>query len=224
MSAATLTPTTWITRRYTAATAGTLLRTAYLTAAASALLGAVITPIYASTEYTQPVEIYRHETLIATVPLAAAAVVIGIVVPRLPATALQDWLHRAKPPLIPILVATIGFYLDHAVGAGSFPINVLGFPDAFWITGLTCIGFATGYTAFTQPLLKHPIAIILGLTYGLTANPRALPTITYIYLAALALWAATLAAHTCYLALRADTRRLATDFRLAISNQPPPSQ
>ena len=198
-TAAQLAPTTWLTHPGPAdtTTAGTLIRRAYLAAAATSLAVAGLwgLSIGVSLHYYTSGP-YLRWTIITTLPIAVCAAIIAIIAPRIPAHRLTACLADLRPPILPIAVAAAGIYLLRSSYAYSFPTNLIGFRGVIAVIGAALIGFATAATATRQSMIRVGTGALLALGYAFLADPSTAPYLTVIYVIALLWWVLTVTART----------------------------
>jgi hypothetical protein len=197
-AAAQLAPTTWLSPQGLddPASTGYLLRRSYLAAAAAglALAGLWGLGTGVGVGYTDPR--YLRWALTAATPIAACAVIIAAVSPRIPAARLGDWLPRTRPPIWPIAAAAAGVYLVQAAYTLTFPTDLTGFPSPTAAIGAGLLGAATAATAARHLGIRVATGLILVPGYALVVTVTTIGYLTTAYIAALLWWHLTATAHT----------------------------
>lgn len=199
-AAAQLAPTTWLSPQgiNDPATTGYLLRRSYLAAAATglALAGLWGLGTGVGVGWTDPA--YLRWALIAAAPIAATAIIVAAVSPRVPATRLDTWLPRMRPPLWPIAAAATGVYLIHSAYTLTFPTNLTDMEGLTAAIGAALLGAATASTVTRNLGIRVAVSLILIPGYALVVTVNTVNHLTTTYIAALAWW---------HLAATADTIR-----------------
>jgi hypothetical protein len=197
-AAAQLAPTTWLSPQgiNDPASTGYLLRRSYLAAAAASLTLAGLWGLGTGVGvgWTDPE--YLRWALTAAAPIAASAVVVAAVSPRVPAARLGDWLPRMRPPLWPIAAAATGVYLVRSAYTLTFPTDLTGLDGLTAAIGAAAIGTATASTVTRNLGIRVAVSIILIPGYALVVTVDTVGYLTATYVAALAWWHLAAAAHT----------------------------
>ena len=197
-AAAQLAPTTWLSPQgmNDPASTGYLLRRSYLAAAAAglALAGLWGLGTGVGVGWTDPA--YLRWALTAAIPIAACAVIIAAVSPRIPADRLGDWLPRMRPPIWPIAAAAAGVYLVRAAYTLTFPTNLTGFPGLTAAIGAALLGAATAATATRHLGIRIAVSLILVPGYALVVDVTTIGYLTATYVAALIWWHLAATTHT----------------------------
>jgi hypothetical protein len=197
-AAAQLAPTTWLSPQgmNDPASTGYLLRRSYLGAAAAglALAGLWGLGTGVGVGWTDPA--YLRWALTAAAPIAACAIIVAAVSPRVPAARLGDWLPRMRPPLWPIAAAAIGVYLVRSAYTLTFPTDLTGYPELTAAIGAALLGAATATTATRNLGIRVAVSLILVPGYALVVTVNTIGYLTATYVAALAWWHLAAAIHT----------------------------
>jgi hypothetical protein len=197
-AAAQLAPTTWLMSAHADddTATGVLLRRGYFAAAALGVVLAGLWGLGVGVGVGYPSETYLRAALTSAVPIAACAALIALAAPRIPAPALPDWLHRVRPPVIPVALAALGVYLQRAAGTLTFPVDLIGTPGFAQTIGASLLGVATAITATRHLIIRVITAIILGIGYGLVSSVSTVQYLTIAYIVVLVWWAITTTAVT----------------------------
>ena len=197
-AAAQLAPTTWLISAHADddTATGVLLRRGYFTAAALGVVLAGLWGLGTGVGVGYPSETYLRAALTSAAPIAACAALIALAAPRIPAPALPDWLHRARPPVIPVALAALGVNLQRAAGTLTFPVDLIGTPGVAQTIGAALLGIATAITATRHLIIRVITAIILGIGYGLVSSVSTVRYLTIAYIVVLVWWAITTTAVT----------------------------
>ncbi|MEU8236438.1 hypothetical protein AB0C12_43175 [Actinoplanes sp. NPDC048967] len=198
IAAAQLAPTTWLSPQgmNDPASTGYLLRRSYLGAAAAglALAGLWGLGTGVGVGWTDPA--YLRWALTAAAPIAACAVVIAAVSPRIPAARLADWLPRMRPPLWPIAAAAAGVYLVRAAYTLTFPTDLTGMVGLTAAIGAALLGAATAATVTSHLGIRVAVGLILVPGYALIVAVSTIGYLTATYVAALIWWHLAATVHT----------------------------
>ncbi|MFI1995644.1 hypothetical protein [Actinoplanes sp. NPDC020271] len=196
-AAAQLAPTTWIVSAPVDddVTTGVLLRRGYLSAASLSLAIAGLWGMGTGIGVHYTVNSYLKAALIAAAPFAAAAAIIAVVAPRIPAPALPAWLRRANPPVSAIALAAAGVFIEQLAFSTS-PTYLFNMAGLFQTAGAAMLGAATAFTATRQPLLRGIAGVILGGGYALVTGFFTARYLTIAYIVVLVWWAVTTTATT----------------------------
>ena len=198
LAAAQLAPTTSLSPQgmNDSASTGYLLRRSYLGAAAASLALAGLWGLSTGVGVGWAEPRYLRWALTAAAPIAACAVVIAAVSPRIPAARLGDWLPRMRPPLWPIAAAAAGVYLVRAAYTLTFPTDLTGYPGLTAALGAALLGVATAATATRHPGIRVAVMLILVPGYALVVTVNTIGYLIATYVAALAWWHLAAATHT----------------------------
>jgi hypothetical protein len=175
---------------------GYLLRRSYLAAAAAGLALAGLWGLGTGVGVGHTDPRYLRWALTAAAPIAACAVIIAAVSPRIPASRLADWLPRMRPPIWPIAAATAGVYLVRAAYTLTFPTDLTGFPGLTAAIGAALLGAATATTITRHIGIRLAISLILVPGYALVVAVTTVGYLTATYVAALVWWHLAATAHT----------------------------
>lgn len=210
LSAASLAPTTWLTPAGIADTASTgiLLRRAYLGAAGAGLAIAGLWGLGVGVAVDFFAGPYLRWALIAAVPVAVCAAIIGLAAPRIPADQLPAWMARLSPPVVAVGLGSLGVFLMRSAFSFTFPTSVTGYPGAVTFLGAALLGVATAWTATRQPLTRAVIGGILGIGFALVGTHDTAPYLTLTFVAALIWWTLALTLQTVRYGMPRTAERL----------------
>jgi hypothetical protein len=100
------------------------------------------------------------------------------------------------PPLWPIAAAAAGVYLVRSAYTLTFPTDLTGLDGLAAAIGAAVLGAATASTITRNLGIRVAISLILKLIYALIVTVNTVGYLTATYVAALAWWHLTAAAHT----------------------------
>lgn len=193
-SAAQLVPTTWILtpQPENQATTGLLLRRGFLSAAGLSLAVAGLWALAAMVSIGLDEADYLQATFVPAGFIAASAAVVAVFASRVPADRLLSWLDRISPPLVPIVLAATGIYLQNLQywQRGDYwidwPFGIAGLSVMAEYCGAVLLGVGTALTVTRHLFLRVTASVLLATGYALMAN----------YVIAVVWWAVAAAAAT----------------------------
>lgn len=200
LAVAHLAPTTWLTGPpldpATDPSTGTLIRRAYTAAAAVGITVAAMYGLAAGTYFGLTPTPYLRWSLTAAAPITVCALLIAVTAPRIAATDLPAWLHRARPAVLPIALAVAGILLMRSALTYTPPTDLIGYPGLIGRVGAAALGVATALTVTGQPFFRAITAPLLALGYTAIYGVTTANLLTIGYLLAITWWTAVLTAAT----------------------------
>ncbi|WP_200216811.1 hypothetical protein [Micromonospora coerulea] len=212
LAVAQLAPTTWLAGPPTSPTdeptTAALIRRSYLAAAALGTTAAAFLGLAAGTSLGVDYTPHLKWALTTAAPLGASAVLIALVAPRIPAADLPAWLGRARPVILPIMLAAAGMLLMRAAVSLTPPADLIPAPGLVGSAGAAMLGAATALTATDHRTLRVITLPALGLSYAIVFTGATSAALIIGYCLAVLWWAIRLTAYTTRLAFPAATAKL----------------
>jgi hypothetical protein len=180
------------------AAARRLGRRAYTAAAAISMAIALILGLFAGSYFELTVNPLLNWTLWAAAPVATATAALGLLIYRVPDTALRAWAQHTRPRILPVLLATVGMWFMWSELTLTPPASTMGGSAVIGRVGAGVLGVSIALTVTHTPILRTISGILLGVGAAAVMSLGNSRLLGLAYITAVGWWSAAQVVHTTY--------------------------